>query len=218
MPKKLQRTYAPSNLQTAEDALAHVMSLRQKHMTKREVRYTVADAVAIFKENWVRLMKEHFPNIPATPVSPTRDVPRIKRSIVTPLRDAGVTVSEFLRFVFEHWSLIRTTPQFRSFKAYPDAPAIAWVLKFADLYVSAFTEYKTLNNTIFEEPAKQKQEERQEKKKELVSKVVRVARDEIRKKEAEIARLKAENKLLRSKKLSVKTRKAAKPTDLPDWN
>jgi hypothetical protein len=198
--------------------LRNVDERRDKKVNEWKARYTLADGVKIFKHDWASLMKAHFGHIPAAPISNARDVPRIKRNVVTPLRDADLTVSALLRFVFDNWALIRSSSQFRNFKTYPTAPALAWFLKFADLYISAFVEYQTMNTTIFEEPEKQRRQESSEKKKELTSKIVRVARDELRKKEAEIARLKAENKSLRLRKPSGKTRKAAKPNNLPDWN
>lgn len=219
MPKKLKRTYEPSKLQTAEDAIAHVMNLRQKHMTKRETRYTVSDGVAIFKEQWSRLMRENFEGVPVAPISPTRDVPRIKRSIVVPLRDANITVSEFLRFIFLNWASLKGSPQFRNFKAYPTEPALAWVLKFADLYVSAFYEFDQYKDTGYVDPQESAKQKRDAQKQESVSKVVKVARRELAKKDQELAKLRAENKRLRSEtKPSIK-RGTTKPTkQLPEWD
>ena len=215
MDKNLQSK--PRHEEILERILRNVDERRDKKVNEWKARYTLADGVKIFKHDWAALMKANFGHIPVAPVSNVRDVPRIKRNVVTPLRDADLTVSAFLRFVFENWALIRSSSQFRNFKTYPTAPALAWFLKFADLYITAFVEYQTLSTTIFEEPEQQRKEVRAEKKKELTSTVVRVARDELRKKEAEITRLKAENKSLRIRKLSGKTRKAAKPNNLPDW-
>jgi hypothetical protein len=198
--------------------LKHVEDKRGKKVSEWTARYTLVDGVKIFKHDWASLMKANFAGNPVSPVSNTRDVPRIKRNVVTPLRDAGLTVTEFLRFIFDNWVLLRSSPQFRKFQTYPPVPALAWFLKFADLYISAFMDYKNSNNTVFEEPERQRREQRVEQKKEVLSKVVRVARDEIKKREQEIARLKAENKSLRSQKLSRITRGAAKPANkLPDW-
>lgn len=203
----------------AEEVLAYASTLRQKKMDQMQVRYTLADGVRLFRVGWEKLMKEHYPETPVTPVSPKRDVPRIKRSVVGPLKGANIMVGEFLNFTFEHWTLIRQSPQFRNFKTYPDKPALAWFLKFADLYVSVFVDYQTLNNTIFEEPAQKKRQERETQRAESTSKVVRVARDELRKKEAEIAKLRRENRALQSKVKPRITKRTAKPTDnnLPEW-
>ena len=215
---KKPRSTRPVSFDTVEEALAYSQTLKKKKLDQWTVRYTIADGVRIFDVRWVNFMKEHFPSVPVVPMSKKRDVPRLKRNIVEPLRSANIQVGDFVRFVIENWALIRQSQQFRKFKSYPDYPALAWVLKFADLYVSCFTDYQQFNNTIFEAPEQKRREEREAKKQESVSKVVRVARDELRKKDAEIAKLRAENRALQSRRKPAITRKrTAKPDQLPEW-
>lgn len=201
---------------TIHEAVAAVGQKRAAHLSKMEARYTLADGIKVFAITWSSLFKEHFSTYPPVPISPSKHVPRLKRQIVQPLKDAGITVSEFTKFLFENWHNIRRSSRFAKFKYYPEVPAIDWILKFSDMYVADFMDYRG-GTLIEQEPVITKTKDVAP-----VSKIVNAAKRDIEERDREIARLRAENKSLQLRRpRAIKTHTAKpkpKTSKLPEWD
>ena len=199
-----------------QDAIEQTNAKRRDHFAKKEARYTLADGVSVFRERWGVLYREHFETYPPTPISPTRQVPRIKRSLIEPLRSANFKVSDFLNWLFENWTAIRYNYAFKKFRSYPEAPGIEFLLKYASIYLQVFHHVERGGALVEEEetPAKPPKEDRA-----ALGKVIAAARRDQLTRDAEIARLKAENQRLRSEKKPSTTRRTAKPNQKPpEWD
>jgi hypothetical protein len=214
-----KRTHTLKQFTSAQEAIAHALTLKAQKLDQWSKRYTIEDGVRIFDSYWRAAIRESFPAAPVMQMSKKRDVPQLKRLIVVPLRDAGLSVQDFAGFVVHNWKPIRHSRQFRSFSKYPEYPALAWLFRFADLYVSCFYDYQRLKDGVFEEPERKRENERAAEKQESLIKVVRIAQEEIRKREFEIMKLRAKIRDLQSeKKPAIKRPRKAKPAkNIPEW-
>lgn len=217
---KITNRIAPSRVgfESVEEMLASVNSKRDKLQTQRETRYTLADGVAVFRNMWSSLFKQYYPDQIPDVIFATRHVPRIKRQFVSPLRDGNVLVSDFLTFIFEQWGMCRYNRAFKKFKHYPQNPALDWLLKYSAIYIRLHTDYRlgipVEDEHVEEEPVRKTKTDEGKNLKRLV----RLATDEISKRDREIAKLRAENKRLQSKTSRAKPSSTAthgKP--IPKW-
>jgi hypothetical protein len=215
----MKRQGSKPRFSSAHEAIAHAQTLKEQKLSQWSKRYTIEDGVRLFDTYWRAAIRESFPAALVVPMSKKRDVPQLKRLIVIPLRDAGLSVQDFAGFVVNNWKPIRHSQQFRSFSKYPEYPALAWLFRFADLYVSCFYDYQRLKDGVFDEPERKRENERAAAKQESLSKVVRIAQEEIRKRELEIMKLRAEIRDLQSEaKPAIKRPAVAKPAkNIPEW-
>lgn len=200
---------------TVQQALESINKRRLASVEERELRYTVADGVAVFRSYWASLTRQHTGSI-ASPLSPTKHVPAIKRSFVHPLRDAEITVSAFLQWLFENWGLVRHNRAFQKFRHYPEHPSIGWVIKYSELYLRIFQDSRA-GIAVEDEPVAAKTAEPKEDKAKI-GRIVQAAQNEISKRDRELAKLRAENKRLQSKKLRrITPSTATNRKAIPDW-
>lgn len=202
--------------ETVDEMLASIKDRQARVEEKREARYTLADGVATFRTLWGRYFSEHYQNCIPDLILPTRHVPRIKRQLIEPLRSADVTVSDFLSFLFEQWGMCRYNRAFQQFKFYPEAPAIEWVLKYSAIYLRIHQHFRngfTVEDREVEKPAPAQKEDKAK-----LRRIVQAAQTALSAKDREIAKLRAENKRLQSKKPRRITRGTATiGKQLPDW-
>lgn len=202
---------------SVEEMLAKVGERRAVIAEQREIRYTLADGVATFRTVWPRYFQEHFPSVIPDLILPTRHVPRIKRQLIEPLRSAGVTVSDFLSFLFEQWVLCRHNRAFQKFRYYPDAPALEWLLKYSALYLRIHQHFRMGFSVEDKEVEKPEVAPKEDKAK--MRRVVQAAQEAISAKDREIAKLRAENKRLQLRRpRSIKPNTAPSGKAIPDWD
>lgn len=202
--------------ETVDEMLASIKARQSKVEEVREARYTLADGVATFRTLWGRHFTEQYPAHIPDLILPTRHVPRIKRQLIVPLQGAGITVSDFLSFLFEQWGMCRHNRAFHKFKHYPEAPALEWLLKYSALYLRIHQHVRMGFTAEDREVEKPKVEPKEDKAK--LRRVVQAAQSAISAKDREIAQLRAENKRLQSKKPRRITRGTATTgKQLPDW-
>lgn len=199
---------------TVQEALDAVKQRTQTLNAQRELRYTVADGVAVFREYWAKLTRE-VGNELSAPLSPTKHVPAIKRCYVHPLRESGVSVSSFLTWLFENWSLCRHSRAFQKFSHYPEFPAIGWVIKYNELYLRLFRD-SLAGIPVEDEPVAKPAKPVEDKA--TIRRIVQSAQQVISAKDRELAQLRAENKRLQTKKLRRINRfTASNGPAIPDW-
>jgi len=202
---------------TADEAIAAVNAKRAALQSKREIRYTLADGVALFKSNWPSLHKTHFPGTIPDVVIVSRHAPMIKHRIIEPLRSGNVGVPDFLSFVFEQWSMSRYSQAFKKFKYYPQTPAINWLLKYSALYLWLYTDFQT---NLYDQdggigaPAAEPIDGAAK-----LHRIIQAADSALKSKDRELAKLQAENKRLQSsvkRPIPISTKTTNKL--LPDWD
>lgn len=202
---------------TVDEMLAAIKARQAKVETTKEARYTLSDGVSVFRSLWPRLTKQHYPGTIPDVILVNRHVPRIKRQIIVPLREADVVVSTFLNFLFENWLLCRHNRAFRSFKFYPPAPALDWMLKYSALYIRIMTDHHMGFSVEDEEVEKPKPAPKEDKTK--LARVVRAADAKIKAQEREIAKLRTENSRLQIRKpRRIPSGTATNGKAIPDWD
>lgn len=125
--------------------LATVQAGRDKQSTKRRNRRTLADECTLFEQAWQRGQRARNSDMPATRIAGA-DRALLKTQIVKPAQGTKLDVEEFGAWVAEHWDAIGAQ-YFAKAKSYPEAPALRWLIKCLETYITAFQQREYLDET-----------------------------------------------------------------------
>lgn len=134
---------------SASDLKASILSTvqagRDKQSNKRRTRRTLADECTLFEQAWQRGQRARNSDMPATRIAGA-DRALLKTQIVKPAQGTKLDVEEFGQWVAEYWDAIGAQ-YFAKAKSYPEAPALRWLVKCLETYITAFQQRAYLDET-----------------------------------------------------------------------